>query len=73
MEWISVKEKLPEPFVDVLAIAINLKGFSFEKGEPYMALDSFCIWNDEHSPSFGTDRFYGKVTHWMPLPPFPDK
>jgi len=72
-EWISVKDRLPEPFVDVLVWCENLaQDYAqlecFRVGEFYAAIDRFCVWEDGKPSSFRTDRFYGKVTHWMPLP-----
>lgn len=73
MEWISVKERLPTAWDDVLCWCVNEHGETYQKGEWYAAIDRFCIWSDWHSPSFRTDRFFGKVTHWMPLPEPPKK
>ena len=68
MEWISVKEKLPEPFVDVLVWCTSQVGLSIAIDEKYAAIDRFCIWQDDHMPSFRATRFFGHVTHWVPLP-----
>ena len=70
-EWISVKDSLPYPFVDILAYCTNATDLTYEKGEKYCAIDRWCIWMDGEEPSFRTDRFFGKVTHWMPLPEAP--
>lgn len=73
MEWISVKDRLPEPSIDVLVCVVAEKDTSFEQGKTYHAIDSRVIWTIEHPTSFRTDAFgYGKVTHWMPLPSLPD-
>lgn len=71
MKWISVKEKLPELFIDVLAYCINECGATYEKGDRYCCIDRLCKWTDDYPESFRTDRFYGHVTHWMLLPEFP--
>lgn len=58
MEWISVKNKLPEPLVDVLC-TFNDGGYKpkiVDRG--WMYYDG--SWLDE--------PIYGKVTHWMPMP-----
>jgi len=67
-EWISVSKRLPPAWTDVLVYCKNRSIGSFEEGEEYVAVDRFCIWQDEHPPSFRTTRFFGEVTHWMPLP-----
>ena len=74
MNWWGVNEKLPDEFVDVLTLCIS-HGRSTEYGlnmypinEKYMAIDSFIKWSDGTIPSFRTDRYYGKVIAWMPLP-----
>lgn len=74
-EWISVEDKLPEKFMDVLCWCISLSGPSIEpmsvmqKYEQYASIDRYCKWNDGYKDSFRTSRFYdAKVTHWMPLP-----
>lgn len=70
-EWISVNDRLPKEFEDVLVCAINEYGETYEKGEKYLALDRMVRWMDKTPTSFRTDRYYGKVTHWMPLPDSP--
>ena len=70
MEWISINKMMPEPFLDVLVYAINTHGDTYDKGEKYLAIDRIVQWNDMPL-SFRTDRFYGEVTHWMPLPKLP--
>jgi Protein of unknown function (DUF551) len=68
MDWISVDEKIPEPFVDVLVWCESQVGMAISEGEFYAAIDRFCIWTDGHVPSFRTTRFFGVVKYWMPLP-----
>ena len=85
MEWISVKDRLPEfipdlPYSeDVLACCIshgknNEWGYvnTYPKDEKYLSIDRLTAWEDKDEPSFRCDRFYGKVTHWMPLPNPPE-
>lgn len=71
-QWIAVEDRLPEAFVDVLIYASNIIGDTYECGERYCAIDKFCIWKDGYESCFRTDRFFGKVTHWMPLPSPPE-
>lgn len=70
-EWISVEERLPELFEDVLTYCINVSGETYALGERYMAVDRLVKWNDGYRTCFRTDRFFGEVTHWMPLPKEP--
>lgn len=58
-EWISVKDRLPDPFVDVL-VSRNGK----------ISIDYY-----EEDGSFAYDFKGRRVTHWMPLPqpPIVDK
>jgi hypothetical protein len=79
-EWISIEDDLPKIkdndvySDDVLTYCIS-DGVSrqfnmpntYMEGEKYLAIDAITRWRDS-SPSFRTDKFYGKVTHWMPLP-----
>jgi hypothetical protein len=78
MEWINVNDSLPEEGEDVLTFCIS-DGLSrgrfpntYEKDVEYLSIDQLVKWSDI-SPSFRTDRFYGKVTHWMSLPNPPEK
>lgn len=63
-EWISVKDRLPEPFVPVLGymplrISDNIEILYRTKTE---------LWNSqEHG-----DCFFGTPSHWMPLPEPPE-
>ena len=62
-EWISVKDRLPEPFVYVLVHMPNEKP-SLTVREGFITRDG--IW---HSALY--DREPDEVTHWMPLPEMP--
>lgn len=62
MEWISVKEKLPDlPCVCLIYIPehyeyeINLNGYGYVDFTNEMKFGHDCMFED-------------KVTHWMPLP-----
>ena len=67
-KWISVKDKLPDFFTDVLVSCIDKAGITYKIGDQYCAIDRYCKWNDGEPDSFRTDRFFGEVTHWMVLP-----
>lgn len=69
LKWISVKDKLPEPMVDILACCISMGGqnTAFEKHKPYHCIECLTPFG------FRTDSFFAaKVTHWMPLPKLPE-
>ena len=59
-EWISVKDRLPEPFVSVL---VNMPG---EK--PFPTVREGFISNDGIWQSAMFRREPGEVTHWQPMP-----
>lgn len=58
MEWISVKDRLPEPNQDVLAI--HSEGI----------IDINFL---DHYTGFLFENLYGEITHWMPLPEPPEE
>jgi hypothetical protein len=63
-EWISVKDRLPEKCIDVIAAKQNGRVFAMtfrqENGDNGMKFYWLGQggWNDQHL----------QVTHWMPLP-----
>ena len=59
-EWISVKDRLPEPFVSVL---VQMPG---EK--PFPTVREGFISNDGIWQSAMFRREPGEVTHWQPMP-----
>ena len=59
MEWISIKDKLPEYYTDVVVIERN--GDASWYMVAYLAIGG--IW-----ALAGGRRIIGVVTHWMPLP-----
>jgi hypothetical protein len=84
MKWISVKDSLPDliknlPYSqDVLTVCMSHgrptefgTPNTYPKGEKYISIDRRVKWEDNNEISFVTERFYGDVTHWMPLPEFP--
>lgn len=64
MEWISVKEKMPEEFTEVLT--------SYKFGTDHKCCVDYIITTESEPRGF----FWGRriesdqddVTHWMPLP-----
>ena len=59
-EWISVKDRLPEPFVSVL---VHMPG-----EEPCPTVHEGFISNDGIWQSAMFRREPGEVTHWQPMP-----
>ena len=59
-EWISVDDRLPEPYVSVL---VNMPG---EK--PFRTVREGFISNDGIWQSAMVRREPGEVTHWQPMP-----
>ena len=59
-EWISVDDRLPEPYVSVL---VNMPG---EK--PFRTVREGFISNDGIWQSAMIRREPGEVTHWQPIP-----
>ena len=64
-EWISVEDRLPEPFVSVL---VNMPG-----EEPCPTVREGFISNDGIWQSAMFRREPGEVTHWQPMPQPPKK
>lgn len=62
MEWISVKEKLPEPHVPVL---VNAKTGPL-KGNAILFVATDKKWHD------GWIVYDGEITHWIPIPELPE-
>lgn len=64
MEWISVKDRLPEEGVPVLVCRLIMTSVKYQQEAVYIEED----WQDGI-------YFYGisNVTHWMPLPEPPDR
>ena len=59
-EWISVDDRLPEPFVSVL---VHMPG-----EEPFPTVREGFISNDGIWQSAMFRREPGEVTHWQPMP-----
>lgn len=72
--WISVKDRLPELFEDVLGYCVQLEDNEyFKSDEKYCSIDVLLQWPHTGEICFRTDKlFRAKVTHWMPLPKPPE-
>lgn len=71
MDWISVKDKLPEDDVKVLCLIVGWDDYPLSlNGTPEIVGGAFNRkWG--WSKSFGCQ--FSPVTHWMPLPKFPEE
>lgn len=63
LEWISVKDKLPERGVRVLTYVEGNGVF-----EAFINIKKVWL-----RGGIEMERWYGKVTHWMPMPEPPSK
>lgn len=61
-EWISVKDRLPEPQQEVLVSVLN--DVLFRDIARVGSLDSRGIWRVDTPHEY----FHRNITHWMPLP-----
>ena len=59
-KWISVEERLPDPYVPVIASRRGFKSGVRTCGMEYVTLENKWINNDF--------AWCSEVTHWMPLP-----
>lgn len=62
MNWISVKDRLPERYKEVLCLFRGNKGRGWKIDISWVDSTRFFLYED----------LYGKVTHWMPLPEPPE-
>ncbi len=66
-EWISVKERLPKRFVDVLVYLergnIEIRQMQDEEYPDCIEPSERYVWSDQ--------GIINDVTHWMPLPEVP--
>lgn len=71
MEWISVKERLPENEEEVLvacADSVKVYGVCYSpKYKLFNSCDSYETREDAEKHAFK------EVTHWMPFPPKPER
>lgn len=61
-DWIPVEEALPEPFEPTLVIMEVGDGFARVRGMGHWN-DDECVWEAQ----------YPEVSHWIPMPPFPER
>lgn len=66
-EWISVTERLPKPYVDVVVCRHDLLGRANTVGLEYITIthDEIPVWSKDYM------TWKSKVSHWMPLPEAP--
>ena len=64
-QWISVKDEMPKPYVDVLVCMY----LSFRERNRQVVTLSYYLGDDEGY--FFEEDTDSRVTHWMPLPPPP--
>lgn len=65
--WIPVEEELPEEELAVLIMGKDIVPCQEDYATEAFLLDG--VWQD---PATGSDMD-GKVTHWLPIPPAPEK
>jgi len=68
MEWIRVKDKLPENNEECL-VAFDLSPEYFILGKCY----HLCIYQEEKFHTWELSKIVPNVTHWMPLPKPPSE
>lgn len=59
-EWISVKDRMPEPFVSILV--------HIPEDEPFPTVHEGYLTNDVNWYAAHYTRESDEITHWMPLP-----
>ena len=63
-KWISVTERLPKPYVDVVVCRQDLLHGTKSIGLEYVTVtyDEILVWSKDYM------TWKSKVSHWMPLP-----
>lgn len=64
-QWISVKDEMPKPYVDVLVYGTT---HTYGREHTFMRQSYYCGDEDGYFFCEDTDT---SVSHWMPLPPPP--
>lgn len=64
-QWISVKDEMPKPYVDVLVYGTT---HTYGREHTFMKQSYYCGDDDGYFFCEDTDT---SVSHWMPLPPPP--
>jgi hypothetical protein len=67
MNWINIKDKLPEPYIDVFIIPRPNYHNTMYVGEMNSKGEWLCLVGD----GFGASYEKITVTHWMPIPADP--
>ena len=63
-QWVSVEDRLPEPFTPALVYRK-----SFGTPPSYISIDKMVLWNDDTQVWADEIKTWKAVTtHWMPLP-----
>ncbi len=62
LEWISIEKEFPpeSDLMEMYLITANHEGNDFT---------TVCCWDSSCENWDDWDEGYGKITHWMPLPP----
>jgi hypothetical protein len=70
MEWISVKDRLPERNPNKRYSQVPCIVWDQHHGMQRVLVynNEHSCWDDEHGDDYFTDAIGGTVTHWMPLP-----
>ena len=65
-KWIPVTERLPKPYVDVIALRRDLLSEKYH----VVGLEYITLHGEANIPVWSKDytTWKNKVTHWMPLP-----
>lgn len=68
-DWISVKDRLPQEDVDVLAFCVSSNEQALPEYKNYCEVERLSNCFGEGKLNFRINALkYGTVTHWMPLP-----
>ena len=70
-EWISVKDRLPEVYEEVLVFAVDRGDLSDEPVYALTAMREYRTFNGPVKSWIQPWQYFNanyKVTHWMPLP-----
>lgn len=81
--WISIKERLPNPDDVVLAVCYgrNIRGVTFDGAIEFAYCDQYDSMNRKCTPKWYLDEYQDEdgqdirvvVTHWMPVPDPPQE
>lgn len=66
MEWISVKDKVPEVGEDVIVFNETFKSIEIKR-----RLDEDYPDHSEHNNRIAWEGIFNEIHYWMPLPPKP--